>query len=94
MTTTLPSDTQPTCLKPAQGGSRPGAEAVVLTDMGRGWPPRGHLKDGDDREHGHSRAWAGAYGPADLSQCLMGTLWEIAATQPGLKRKAISSQIS
>ena len=57
--------------------------------MGQGWPPRGHLKDRGDREHGHSRAWAGAYGPADLPQCLMGTLWETAATQPGLKREAI-----
>lgn len=83
----------PTCLKPAQR-LRPGAEAVVLTDMGQGWPPRGHLKDRGDRVHGHSRAWAG---PMDLQIChraSWGRCGKIAATQPGLKRKAISSQIS
>ena len=64
----------PSTFLPAQGGSWPGAEAVAPSDTGRGWPPWDHLKDGGDRQHGHSRARTGAYGPADLPPRLRGTL--------------------
>lgn len=76
---------------------RPGAARLPAWDgssgMWRGWqmegpkvgPPWGHLREGGDRQHAHSRARTVAYGPGDLPPRLTGNL-----SGPGAEEESCS----